>query len=192
MQVTVYGLDLAKRVMQPHWVDRETGEIHRRQIRRQGLAEFFANRQPGLIAMEACGSTHYRARELRKPGHEVRLIAARFVRPFVKTNRTDAAAIREAVQRPDMRLVAVKSEDQQSVLALHRMREQLVKIRTMQVNAIRGLLCEFGVVLPPGARERVERNPGSAHVPGGENPCHGTGDLPQPDQTAGRVRPGHC
>ena len=159
MQVTIYGLDLAKRVMQLHWVDWETGEIHRKQIKRQRLAEFFANGQPGLIAMEACGSAHYWARELRKLGHEVRLIAAQFVRPFVKTNKTDAAdaaGIWEVVQRPDMRLVTVKSEDQQSVLALHRMREQLVKIRTMQVNAIRGLLYEFGVVLPQGREKGLK------------------------------------
>jgi len=153
MQHTIYGLDLAKRVMQLHWVDWETGEIHRKQLRRGKLLEFFVNREPGIVAMEACGSAHYWARELRKLGHEVRLIAAQFVRPFVKTNKTDAAdaaAIWEAVQRPDMRFVAVKSVDQQSVLALHRMREQLVKIRTMQINAIRGLLYEFGADIPQG------------------------------------------
>ena len=85
MQITTYGLDLAKKVMQLHWVDMETGEIHRKQLKRRALLEFFANRQPGLIAMEACGTSHYWARELRKLGHEVRLIAAQFVRPFVKT-----------------------------------------------------------------------------------------------------------
>ena len=106
--------------------------------------------------MEACGSAHYWARELRKLGHEVRLITAQFVRPFVKTNKTDAAAIWEAVQRPDMRFVAVKSVDQQSVLALHRMREQMVKIRTMQINAIRGLLYEFGADIPQG-RQKGEK-----------------------------------
>ncbi|MGC9128912.1 MAG: IS110 family transposase [Acidithiobacillus sp.] len=159
MQSTIYGLDLAKRVMQLHWVDWDTGEIHRRQVKRGKLLEFFVNREPGIIAMEACGSAHYWARELRKLGHEVRLIAAQFVRPFVKTNKTDAAdaaAIWEAVQRPDMRFVAVKSVDQQSVLALHRMREQLVKIRTMQINAIRGLLYEFGADIPQG-RQKGEK-----------------------------------
>ncbi|AEK58308.1 transposase IS116/IS110/IS902 family protein (plasmid) [Acidithiobacillus caldus SM-1] len=159
MDSTIYGLDLAKRVMQLHWVDMGTGEIHRKQLRRRSLLEFFANRGPGIVAMEACGSAHYWARELRKLGHEVRLIAAQFVRPFVKTNKTDAAdaaAIWEAVQRPDMRFVAVKSVDQQSVLALHRMREQLVKIRTMQINAIRGLLYEFGADIPQG-RQKGEK-----------------------------------
>ena len=159
MDSTIYGLDLAKRVMQLHWVDMGTGEIHRKQLRRRALLEFFANRRPGIVAMEACGSAHYWARELLKLGHEVRLIAAQFVRPFVKTNKTDAAdaaAIWEAVQRPDMRFVAVKSVDQQSVLALHRMREQLVKIRTMQINAIRGLLYEFGADIPQG-RQKGEK-----------------------------------
>jgi transposase len=160
MQVTTYGLDLAKRVMQLHWVDMETGEIHRKQLRRQALLEFFANRQAGIVAMEACGSAHYWARELRKLGHEVRLVAAQFVRPFVKTNKNDAAdvaAIWETVQRPDMRFVAVKSEDQQSILALHRMREQLIKIRTMQVNQIRGLLYEFGANLPHRVAADIEK-----------------------------------
>ena len=91
MQITTYGLDLAKMVMQLHWVDMETAEIHRKQLRRQALLESFANRQPGLVAMEACGSAHYWGRELRKLGHEVRLVAAQFVRPFVKANKNDAA-----------------------------------------------------------------------------------------------------
>jgi len=103
--------------------------------------------------MEACGSAHYWARKLASLGHEVRLVAAQFVRPFVKTNKTDAAdarAIWEAAQRPEMKFVAVKTEEQQSVLTLHRLREQLVKFRTMQTNQLRGLLYEFGVCLPAG------------------------------------------
>jgi transposase len=162
MQITTYGLDLAKSVMQLHWVDMETGEIHRKQLKRRALLEFFVNRQPGLIAMEACGTSHYWARELRKLGHEVRLIAPQFVRPFVKTNKNDAAdaaAIWEAVQRPDMRFVAVKTEEQQSVLTLHRMRSQLIKIRTMQVNQIRGLLYEFGADLPQGRQRGLKEVP---------------------------------
>ena len=162
MQITTYGLDLAKSVMQLHWVDMETGEIHRKQLKRRALLEFFVNRQPGLIAMEACGTSHYWARELSKLGHEVRLIAPQFVRPFVKTNKNDAAdaaAIWEAVQRPDMRFVAVKTEEQQSVLTLHRMRSQLIKIRTMQVNQIRGLLYEFGADLPQGRQRGLKEVP---------------------------------
>jgi len=162
MEITTYGLDLAKSVMQLHWVDMETGEIHRKQLKRRRLLEFFANRQHGVIAMEACGSAHYWARELLKLGHEVRLIAAQFVRPFVKTNKNDAAdaaAIWETVQRPDMRFVAVKTEEQQSVLALHRMRSQLIKVRTMQVNQIRGLLYEFGADLPQGRQRGLKEVP---------------------------------
>ena len=106
MNATTFGLDLAKRVMQVHWVEGETGEICRRQLKRGQLLEFFARRAPAVIAMEACGSAHYWGRKLTALGHQVRLIAAQFVRPFVKTNKTDAAdaqAIWEAAQRPGMR-----------------------------------------------------------------------------------------
>jgi transposase len=155
MNVTTYGLDLAKRVFQVHWVEPETGEVKRKALARADVSAFFARREPGLVAMEACGSAHYWGRMLVGFGHEVRLIAAQFVRPFVKTNKTDAAdaeAIWEACQRPQMRFVAVKSEEQQAVLSLHRLRQQFVKIRTMQANQVRGLLYEFGVVVPKGWR----------------------------------------
>ena len=163
MKVTTFGLDLAKRLFQVHWVEMETGEICRRQLKRDEVVEFFARREPSVVAMEACGSAHYWARRLAGYGHEVRLIAAQFVRPFVKSNKTDAAdaqAIWEAAQRPGMKFVAVKSEAQQSVLTLHRMREQLVKMRTMQVNQLRGLLYEFGAELPQGRRRGIARIPG--------------------------------
>jgi len=162
MKVTVFGLDLAKRVFQLHWVDMETGEICRRQLKRAQMAEFFANRESAVVAMEACGSAHYWARKLVALGHEVRLIAGQFVRPFVKTNKTDVAdaqAIWEAVQRPGMKFVSVKSEGQQSVLMIHRMRSQLVKMRTMQVQQLRGLLYEFGADLPQGRQAGMERIP---------------------------------
>lgn len=162
MKVTTYGLDVAKRMFQLHWVDMETGEMCRRQLKRGEVAEFFANRAPAVVAMEACGSAHYWARKFAALGHEVRLIAAQFVRPFVKHNKTDAAdaqAIWEAVQRPGMRFVAVKSEGQQAVLTLHRMRELLVKMRTMQINQLRGLLYEFGAELPAGRQKGVARMP---------------------------------
>ena len=164
MKGTVFGLDLAKRLFQLHWVEMETGEICRRQMKRDEVMEFFARREPSVVAMEACGSAHYWARKLSGYGHEVRLIAAQFVRPFVKSNKTDAAdaqAIWEAAQRPGMKFVAVKSEAQQSVLTLHRMREQLVKMRTMQVNQLRGLLYEFGAELPQGRQRGMERIPGA-------------------------------
>lgn len=153
MKITTIGLDIAKKFFQLHWVDMTTGEVHRKQLKREQMAEFFANCERSVVAMEACGSAHYWARKLAGFGHEVRLIAAQFVRPFVKTNKTDAAdarAIWEASQRPEMKFVAVKTESQQSVLTLHRLREQMVKFRTMQTNQLRGLLYEFGVVLPVG------------------------------------------
>lgn len=153
--VTTYGLDLAKQVFQVHWVDVTTGEVKRKTLKRAQVSVFFARRVSGIVAMEACGSAHHWGRLLMSLGHEVKLIAAQFVRPFVKTNKTDAAdaeAIWEAAQRPGMRFVAVKSEEQQAVLSLHRIRAQWVKIRTMQAHQIRGLLYEFGVVIPIGWR----------------------------------------
>ena len=155
MNVTTYGLDVAKRVFQVHWVEPETGEVQRKRLARTEVSVFFARREPGVVAMEACGSAHHWGRLLQGLGHEVKLIAAQFVRPFVKTNKTDAAdaeAIWEAYQRPGMRFVAVKSAEQQAVLSLHRIRQQFVKIRTMQALQVRGLLYEFGVVVPQGSR----------------------------------------
>ena len=153
MNVTTYGLDLAKRVFQVHWVEPDTGELKRKTLSRAEVAAFFARRARGIVAMESCGSAHHWGRVLIGLGHEVRLIAAQFVRPFVKTNKTDAAdaeAIWEAAQRPGMRFVALKSEEQQAVLSLHRMRAQLVKIRGMQTYQVRSLLYEFGVVTRQG------------------------------------------
>ncbi len=153
MNSTIFALDLAKHVIQAHWVEAETGEICRQTLKRGKVLEFFANRAPAVIAMEACGSAHHWARKLMTLGHEVRLIAPQFVKPFVKTNKTDAAdaqAIWEAAQRPGMKFVPVKSAGQQSVLALHRIRALLVKMRTMQVNELRGLLYEFGSDIPKG------------------------------------------
>lgn len=156
MKVTTFGLDLAKQVFQLHWVEAETGEVKRRRLKRDQVLPFFAQRSASVVAMEACGSAHYWARKLIGLGHEVRLIAPKFVRPFVRSNKTDAAdaqAIWEAVQRPERRFVAVKSETQQGVLMLHRMREQLVKMRTMQINQLRGLLYEFGATLAQGRQK---------------------------------------
>jgi transposase len=153
MKRTTIGLDLAKRVFQVHTVDASTGEMVRVALKRSQVLRFFVNREPSVVAMEACGSAQYWARELVKLGHEVRLIAAQFVRPFVKTNKTDAAdaeGIWEAAQRPGMRYVALKNEEQQAVLGLHRLREQRVKMRSMLVNQLHGLMSEYGVALPKG------------------------------------------
>jgi transposase len=160
MNITTYGLDLAKKSFQVHWVEPDTGEIRRKALLRAEVSAFFAERPAGVVAMEACGSGHHWGRTLRGLGHEIRLIAAQFVRPFVKTNKTDAAdaeAIWEASQRPGMRYVALKSEEQQAMLSLHRIRQQYIKVRTMQAHQIRGLLYEFGVVVPKGWRALLAR-----------------------------------
>ena len=143
MKHTVIGMDIAKHVFQLHGVDFTTAHIERKKLRRHKVLPYFAQRVPVLIAMEACGGAHWQARELTKLDHEVRLLPAKAVRPFVLRNKTDAAdaqAIRTAVQQPEMRTVTVKSEYQQSILALHRMRTQLMKFCVMQSNAICGLL----------------------------------------------------
>jgi transposase len=123
---------------------------------------FFEQQERGLVGLEACGTAHYWGRKLSGIGHKVRLISAQFVRPFVKSNKSDAAdaaAIWEAIQRPDMRFVAVKTEDQQAVLGLHRIRSLLVKYRTMQANQLRGLLAEFGIILPVGRKVMLQQIP---------------------------------
>ena len=153
MNVTTYGLDIAKRVFQLYWVEAETGEIFNRKLGKQELLEFMACREAGLVALEACGSAHWWRRKLMALGHEVKLIHAQFARPFVQGNKTDAAdakAIWTAIRQPGMRTVSGKTEEQQAMLALHRMRMQLVKFRTMQVNQLRGLLYEFGITLKGG------------------------------------------
>ncbi len=155
MKSTVIGMDIAKRVFQLHTVDPASGEIERIKLRRAAVLPFFAQRRSSLVAMEACGSAHYWARELRGLGHEVRLLAPKSVRPFVRANKTDAAdaqAIWTAVQQPEAHFVAIKTETQQAILTLHRMRAQLLKFRVMQTNALRGFLYEFGYVLPEGHR----------------------------------------
>ena len=151
----VVGLDIAKKVFQLHTVDMETGEIVNVQIKRAKVVEHFANRKPCLIAIEACGSGHHWARELRALGHSVQLIHAKVVRPFVsgnKTDATDARAIWLAVQQPGVKFVGVKSVAQQATLTLHRQREALMKMRIMQTNALRGLLYEFGATFARGKK----------------------------------------
>ena len=141
MNRTVVGVDIAKRVFQLHWVELGSAEIVSVQLKRAKFLEHFANRLPCLIGMEACGGSQHWARELHKLGHEVKLLSARMVKAFVSGNKNDAAdarAIWTAVQQPGIKAVAVKSEGQQAVLALHRMRAQLVKFRTAQVNGLRG------------------------------------------------------
>jgi len=149
----VVGVDTAKRVFQLHWIDQETGEIVSLQLKREKFLEHFANRAPGLIGMEACGGAQHWARKLVSMGHQVKLMPAKAVRPFVGGNKSDAhdaRAIWTVVQQPNVKAVAVKTEAQQAILALHRMRQQLVKFRTAQINGLRGLLTEYGEVMPQG------------------------------------------
>ena len=133
MKITTIGVDLAKNVFQVHGVDERGKVVLRKQLRREQMTTFFANLSPCLIGMEACGSAHHWARTLQGQGHTVRLMASQFVKPYVKTNKNDAAdaeAICEAVARPNMRFVPIKSVEQQAVLSLHRVRQGLVKART--------------------------------------------------------------
>jgi transposase len=154
-EVITIGLDLAKNVFQVHGVD-ATGEVViRKQLRRRQVLPFFGKLGPCLIGMEACASSHYWARELGALGHEVRIMPAHYVKPYVKRNKNDAAdaaAIAEAATRPSMRFVAVKGPEQQSLMMVHRTRNLLVRQRTMLVNAIRAHLAEFGLVAPVGLR----------------------------------------
>lgn len=155
MDRTTYGLDIAKNVMQLHWVDGETGEIGRRKLGRAKLVEFFAQLQPARVAMEACGSAHHWARVLGGLGHQVELLPARQVRAFVRSNKDDAAdarAIWLAAQHSDIRRAPAKTVEQQAVMSLHRTRSHWVSVRTATVNMLRGLLYEFGVVLPGGKK----------------------------------------
>jgi transposase len=160
MKNTMVGVDIAKRVFQLHWVDADTGEIVTLQLKRNAFLAHFANRSVCVIGMEACGGSQHWARELQKLGHQVKLLATQMVRPFVGGNKNDAAdarAIWTTMQQPGIKCVAIKSEAQQAVLALHRMRSQLVKFRTAQTNGLRGLLTEYGAVMPLG-RAGIKRN----------------------------------
>jgi transposase len=151
--ITTIGIDLAKNVFQVHGVDECGNAVLNKQLRRVQMARFFATLQPCLIGMEACSSAHFWARKLQTFGHAVKLMAPQFVKPYVKSNKNDAAdaeAICEAVSRPSMRFVPIKSVEQQAVLALHRVRQGMVKARTAQANQIRSLLAEVGLVLPLG------------------------------------------
>ena len=154
-EITTVGLDLAKQVFQVHAVDAAGAVMLRKVLRRGQVLSFFAGLPPCLVGMEACATAHYWARELTALGHEVRLMPPQYVKAYVrrqKNDAADAAAICEAVGRPAMRLVPVKSEAQQAALVLHRVRDLLQRQRTMLINALRGHLAEFGVIAPPGPR----------------------------------------
>ena len=150
MNITRIGLDLAKSVFQVHAVDHKGHCLFSRALKREKMMAFFQNLSPCLIGMEACASAHFWARTLMSMGHEVKLIAPQFVKPYVKGNKNDAndaEAICEAVSRPNMRFVPVKTVEQQDIQALHRIRQEQVRQRTALVNQIRGLLSEYGIVI---------------------------------------------
>ena len=149
MNIKRIGVDLAKQVFQLHGVDNHEKVVLRKQLSRTKVLLYFQSLAPCLIGMEACGSSHYWARELQKLGHTVKLMAPQFVKPYVKGNKNDtndAEAICEAVSRPNMRFVSIKTVAQQDIQAVHRIRNGLVKQRTAKINQIRGLLAEYGVV----------------------------------------------
>jgi transposase len=155
MQITTIGIDLAKTVFQLHAVDADGKAVVRKRLRRAEVLSFFVGLEPCLIGMEACATSHYWARELAKFGHTVKLMPPAYVKPYVKRGKndaTDAEAICEAVARPNMRFVPVKSAEQQDLQSLHRTRERIVCTRTALINHMRGLLGEYGVILPQGAR----------------------------------------
>ncbi|MDH3741322.1 MAG: IS110 family transposase [Hyphomicrobiales bacterium] len=157
-QISTIGLDIAKTVFQVHGIDETAGVVIRRQLRRRQVLSFFAKLAPCLVGMEACATSHHWARELAKLGHEVRLMPPRYVKPYVKRNKNDAAdaeAICEAVQRPTMRFVPIKTPEQQSVLMVHRTRQLFVRQRASLINAIRAHMAEFGIVAGVG-RNGVE------------------------------------
>jgi len=158
MQITTIGLDIAKNVFQVHAIDSEENVVVRKQLRRGQVIRFFEELPPCLVGLEACATSHYWARELTKLGHEVRLMPARDVKAYVKRNKNDAAdaaAICEAVRRPTMRFVQVKSAEQQAQLMQHRARDLLMHQRTQLINAMRSHLAELGIIAPQG-REGIK------------------------------------
>ena len=162
MKIRTVGVDLAKNVFQIHAVDQRGNGVLRKQLKREQVAPFFAKLPVCLVGMEACASAHHWARKVQGFGHTVRLIAPQFVKPYVKANKNDAAdaeAICEAVSRPSMRFVAVKNVAQQALLAMHRVRQGFIKTRTAQANQIRGLLGEYGLIIPQGIGNIARRVP---------------------------------
>jgi len=150
MNIKRVGVDLAKQVFQVHGVDCQDKAVLRKRLKRDQVLKFFATLPRCLVGMEACGGSHHWARELQKLGHDVKLVAPQFVKPYVKGNKNDAndaEAICEAIGRPTMRFVAVKTVAQQDLQAVHRIRSELVRQRTAKANQARGLLAEYGIVV---------------------------------------------
>ncbi len=163
-KITTIGIDLAKVVFQIHGVTEHGKVAVRKQLKRAEMSSYFANLEPCLIGMEACGSAHHWARKLEGYGHTVKLMAPQFVKPYVKTNKNDMADAKRSAKPSADRTCAsspIKTVEQQAILSVHRARQGFVKARTAQANQIRGLLSEFGIVIPQGissiARSRCRR-----------------------------------
>jgi len=155
-KVTVLGIDLAKNNFQLHGIDEQGNRVLKKKLTRKQLVPFIAQLPPCLIGLEACGGAHHWVRVFSKLGHTVKMIAPQFVKPYVKSNKNDAVdaeAICEAVQRPSMRFVPSKSIEQQDIQSVHRVRSLLVGRRTAQANQIRGLLMEYGIIIPQGINQ---------------------------------------
>ena len=162
MNISTVGIDLAKNVFQIHGADERGNKLFNKQLQRKQVMKFFAKLPLCLIGMEACGGAHFWARKLQQMGHTVKLMAPQFVKPYVKTNKNDAAdaeAICEAVTRPSMRFVPIKNGEQQAILSIHRARQGFVKARTAQANQIRGLLTEYGIIIPQGIVNITKKTP---------------------------------
>lgn len=177
--ITTVGLDIAKSVFQVHGVDAQGAVMVRRQLRRARVLTFFQKLPPCLVGIEACASSHYWARELQALGHTVRLMPPAYVKPYVKRQKNDAAdaeAICEAVQRPNMRFVPIKTPDQQGCLMLHRTRHLFIRQQTAVINSIRAHLAEFGIVAAVGrggvkALLEIAADPGEARIPDFARQC---------------------
>lgn len=154
--IKVLGIDLAKNSFQLHGVDENGNVVLKKKLSRNKLSPFVANLPPCLIGLEACGGAHHWVRTFSRLGHTVKMMAPQFVKPYVKSNKNDAVdaeAICEAVQRPSMRFVPSKTIEQQDLQSVHRIRSQLVGRRTAQANQIRGLLMEYGIIVPLGINQ---------------------------------------
>ena len=175
-EVSIIGLDLAKRVFQAHGASASGTVLFRKKLRRDQVLLFFANQPRCRVAMEACASAHHWARAIGELGHEVRLMPPAYVKPFVKRQKNDTAdaeAICEAAQRPTMRFVAIKSEAKQAAAAIFRVRDLLIGQRTQIINALRGHLAEFGVIAPQGpshVQQLIAEVEDSASASLGSNP----------------------
>ena len=158
MNITTIGIDIAKRIFQLHGIDKNGKVVLKKKLMRDQVLNYMANLPKCLVGIEACGGANYWGREITKLGHEVKLMAPQFVKPYVKTNKNDQAdaeAICEAVSRPNMRFVPIKSVEQQDIISIHRLRQRLVKNRTALANEIRGLLLEFGFTIPQGINKVI-------------------------------------